>query len=910
MAGAQCSLVGRSSELGVLETALDDARFGRPRLVAVSGPEGIGKTALLRRFALGFPECAFVWVTAQEPDVRMGWSVLSRLLAVVRSQFGVLTECANKAVNAGSDPAQLGTLLAQLFVSLGAEAGQTLVIVLDNAHWVDPLSANAVIAALRHLEQVRFLTLLGVRAGSDAWASLPSDDDRVIRLGLRGLTSAGVAALAGNMGTPIGPWAARRLARHTAGNPLDVSALIEEVDQEVLAWGRGLLPAPRAVSAVLASALASCSAPAQALVGVVAVLGCPACLHDVATLAGDDSPLPAIQEAVQAGILKELAGTSRPSVAFVQPLFAVAAYYQLSLACRSELHSRAIALSTGNAALAHRVVLAQVSGCEVRATLATELAEMARSELEQGLLGPAATHYEMAADACGRCEERNGYLIAAGRARLDAGDAAGAEARLAETRLIPETVSPVLLGRLSLLGGYAGDARQNLEVAWAQGRRRDDYLATGKAASVLAVLAVHCGYPAEEARWFGEASEDGCEATKQLSAFIHYFALAIAGRTNEGLSLLNGSDMSSSGDPGLVLARGSLELFSDHFSTAQAYLDALISRRAKRGAHDQLRTHCLAFLAEAEYRVGAWDGAIAHAQEGALACEEAGRRWHAALTHAVAVRPLIARGDLKTATLHVAAANEIATRRPAALVVTAASRALAALEAARGNHAAALAALDAAESASGIVDPGVFGDGDARTMALLSLGRLGEAEEALCDLEAKAGTLSRRSALAQAARARARLEFARGDLTAVAVNLARAASYLDDLNMPFEDALLCLANGEALTADTRLVEAASEFERARRILTSLRAAPLLETCRGWLKSLASLRASGSAHAGLTPAEARVAQLAVAGLTNSEIAAQLYLNIKTVECHLGHTYAKLGISRRTQLHLHLNRGSFS
>jgi DNA-binding NarL/FixJ family response regulator len=51
---------------------------------------------------------------------------------------------------------------------------------------------------------------------------------------------------------------------------------------------------------------------------------------------------------------------------------------------------------------------------------------------------------------------------------------------------------------------------------------------------------------------------------------------------------------------------------------------------------------------------------------------------------------------------------------------------------------------------------------------------------------------------------------------------------------------------------------------------------------------------------LTPQEQAVADLARAGHTNKEIAAQLYLSVNTVETHLAHVFRKLGISRRWQL----------
>ncbi len=59
--------------------------------------------------------------------------------------------------------------------------------------------------------------------------------------------------------------------------------------------------------------------------------------------------------------------------------------------------------------------------------------------------------------------------------------------------------------------------------------------------------------------------------------------------------------------------------------------------------------------------------------------------------------------------------------------------------------------------------------------------------------------------------------------------------------------------------------------------------------------------SGTTRSGaLTPQEKAVADLARAGRTNREIAAQLYLSLNTVQTHLTHVYRKLGINGRWQL----------
>lgn len=120
---------------------------------------------------------------------------------------------------------------------------------------------------------------------------------------------------------------------------------------------------------------------------------------------------------------------------------------------------------------------------------------------------------------------------------------------------------------------------------------------------------------------------------------------------------------------------------------------------------------------------------------------------------------------------------------------------------------------------------------------------------------------------------------------------------------------------EALVAQGRQLLAAGERGRAR---VRLREAADLAERKGGLRLLAlaeqALREGGArlpvaartGSAALTDSERRIAELAAAGRTNTEIADLLHLARRTVETHLTSTYRKLGIRRRAELPATLTR----
>ena len=120
--------------------------------------------------------------------------------------------------------------------------------------------------------------------------------------------------------------------------------------------------------------------------------------------------------------------------------------------------------------------------------------------------------------------------------------------------------------------------------------------------------------------------------------------------------------------------------------------------------------------------------------------------------------------------------------------------------------------------------------------------------------------------------------------------------------MPYEQALIELSQGQVLRRSGERRAAAAALLAAHRRLGELGAEPALQRCETELAACGLAPASRKTHdyTTLTPQELAVARLVVSGMANREVAEQLMLSTKTVEFHLGHVYAKLGVRTRSEL----------
>jgi DNA-binding CsgD family transcriptional regulator len=180
--------------------------------------------------------------------------------------------------------------------------------------------------------------------------------------------------------------------------------------------------------------------------------------------------------------------------------------------------------------------------------------------------------------------------------------------------------------------------------------------------------------------------------------------------------------------------------------------------------------------------------------------------------------------------------------------------------------------------------------------ALLELDRVDEAVALLDAWEADATRLERDWILAQAMRCRGLIAAARGDVREGTAALEEAVAQHEAVGDPFGRARALLALG-AIRRRGRQKRAAREaIEAAVEAFDAIGAA-------GWAaKARSELGGIGGRvrEPGLTPAERRVAALVAEGHTNREVAAALFLGERTVETHLSHVYAKLGVRSRAEL----------
>ncbi len=908
-------LVGRSEELAFLYAQLDDTRDGKPRVVLVEGPAGIGKTALVSRFLADGNELIALTSSGAEGESSLAYGVLSQVISAARAARNEpVVPPARRPSDAGmvkhdASPVAAGFALLNLLGEVQRSAG--VVVVVDDAHWADIPSLQALTFAFRRLGVYRVLGILVTPDAADA--RLPEGLRRLLashmtqRLLLTGLAAADLSTLSCAFGVrPLPLRCAARLREHTEGNPLHARAIFEQVPVDVLSDPQAPLPVPRAYSLLTLARLAACSDDAQRLVGAASVLGTSVPLHLAARLAGVGDPLRALEEALKTDLLREKPSAGQGPVAeFSHPLVRAAVYQDLGPTRRSQLHDQAAGLMDDElSALRHR--LDATIGPDHMLT--SELAAFGRHHVAAGRWATGGTLLSQAARLAATDADRLRFSVEAIEALLYDGKID--EVGWLATRL-PETADPAVrgyvAGHIAAATGRVPEGIELLTDAWELGGHDARPWLAARIAEQLARLSVLQGNGAQVAVWVARAiALSAYRPGTDLIQCTRLIGLGISGAISEGLALtarLPDPAMASVADLDALLGRGLLRMWADDLRGAVRDLAGVLAESRDRSV--SYRLLAAAALGHAEYHLGQWDDAILHAEMARSIAAGVGQIALVPMNATVTALISAARGDWQEAAASVSAARASANQSGSRFELAYAVSADAHLAAAQGDPAQVITLLVPLldlQSCDGAFEPGVVPWQDLLIDAFTTSGELDRAQSVLRRYETLAAARGRHSGLANAGRVRGNLCLARHDHAAAEAAFRTGLYHAAQVSAPLDRARLELAYGAFLRRTGKRAAAAQYLQAARTTLTWLGARPYLSRCGSELAACGQTLSDDpqACMLGLTPQENAIARLASTGLTNRQIARKLVLSVKTIEYHLSHAYAKLDVSSRAAL----------
>lgn len=205
----------------------------------------------------------------------------------------------------------------------------------------------------------------------------------------------------------------------------------------------------------------------------------------------------------------------------------------------------------------------------------------------------------------------------------------------------------------------------------------------------------------------------------------------------------------------------------------------------------------------------------------------------------------------------------------------------------------------------GVEEPGLFPVAPDLVEALVELGALEEARQVTSRLRVLSEQQEHPWGLATAGACEGSIALACAYGERPVQALEQAAAEYDRLGLRFDAARSLLALGRAQRRHRKWGAARRTLEAAEAAFGELGSPGWAEEACAELSRVGARRPQPSGQ--LTPAERRVAELAADGLANKEIAQALFLSVKTVEGHLSHVYAKLGVRSRAKLARRLSQG---
>ncbi len=921
---------GRAAELDRIRRFLDEV-IGRPASLLIEGPAGIGKSTLWAA-GIDLARRRGWWVLSCRPvesEAPLSFSALGDLLDAVpeaalaglpRPQRQALEVALLRAEPGPDPPDQRAVAVALLGVIRALTDTAPVIIGVDDLPWLDRSSAVVLEYALRRLT-TQSAGLLATVASGDSASPVASlrrrlPQDRVVSIDVGPLSLDALAAMLRDQGGPPESWPDLvELCGASGGNPYFAQELAAALGADGGRRGAGQpLPVPQSLQPLIRRRLRGLPRTGRDVALVVAASsGHPTVKLVLAACGNDQVAQEGLDSAEAAGVLQ----VADEHVRFTHPLLRSLHYSSATERQRHGAHQRlAEAIAVAEERVRHLALAA--AGPDER--LASELGAAAQVACLRGAAVAGAELADLAHQLTppDRPAARVERLVDAGRLHLAAFDPGGAR-RLLEAAIElsgPGQVRAAALHDLARVVGYSEGAvasRSLLVQALSEA-------APGSALKALlhrdlgfAMGISTDGFTAATVREF-RAAYDIAERTSDealISQLVAFQALAefVTGRgVRRDLIERALADRRPAGRvamelrPAVVVSH--LLRSGDDLASARALLTEEYQEATEQGAETDL-PFVVMHLVALETWAGNLELAEVYADHGYRVAQAADAVTLMACMHGARAITWAFRGPLEDARAEAEAAIDAGLRSGVYYPVLLGSHALSLIELVSGNPAgshARLAAITEATTGRGMIDPGwiALRPVPDDIESLIRLGDLAAAETLLGSLEERARRLDRAWALATAGRCRALLMSAHANHDAASAALREAFAAHERLEMPLELARTHLVAGDVARRARRKIVAREHVETARLMFTRLGAAPWARRAEAELARLGTTRASGL---DLTPAERQVASLVVVGRTNREVAAELYMGLRTVEAHLSAVYRKLGVRSRSELTRH-------
>jgi DNA-binding CsgD family transcriptional regulator len=891
-----------------------EALFSGPG-VLLYGPAGIGKTHLA---AMLVAEAAVAGATILrcapvEAELRLPYLCLIDLLegvpdaTVARLPSGLRTAL-RAALLRDEDPEQVQSRLRvqlavlQLLRMLGSERPVWLSV--DNVQWVDEPTAQVLGFVGRRSVGDRLRVVATERVTSGA-APLHAHlfPPGAAEIAVTPMTADDLALLLSQNANETLPAATtREIQRLARGNPMYALELLRALPPGGRVPPGGPLPVPRRLRGLLLGRLGALPSEARKAL----VLASAASRPDLSMLATTyGRPVTAHLEAAELNGILRIGPDGR--IQFDHPLVRDAIYTAATAQERHEAHRRLATTATELVEHARHLALSAPGQDEDVARTLVAAAAAARRR------GAPDTAAELAALAAERTpasdpDARVARLLAAAEHACDAGQ--WENARHWAEQLVATAGSPEarVRARLLLLRN-AGQAIEELGhviqdgLADAAGRPALE-APLREWASIRELIAGRVKRAATEARLAVDLASVAQDAESELSTLTNLATIEIYLGEPAATSLARALEVARAG--GLtdvriwntLMLRAYLDLYAGRYAAAEQQITAAMADHEEQAGLEEL-ANMLLTLVDIRVRCGDGGGALAAARRALTLTEDTGRA-SSPVCYSASMAESIG-GSMESAVTLAERGLKAARRDRDQVWAMKCLSALGRIHLLNEDHSRALDALGEARTIElnmGIIDPAMgFFHADL-VEAMVGAGEMDEAQRVVEVITELAHGLGRTCVLACMQRAAGIQYLATGQFAEAASALGASTTQLERVGLPLER--------------VRGLLAVSDLERRRRRQAASRDALSVahQICvdtgaKAWLPRIEQrILRSGEVVPGravnLAPSELRVAELAGSGATNREIAASLYLSVKTVEATLSRIYRKLEVRSRTEL----------